>query len=164
MEYKPGLRDQFLYSFLNILRFSFAKPHKQPTKFILSSAIFNSAKQADCDGLQSACQHWEFYGLSYQAWSKEWFFPGHNGKLITIYLRHPLRIGNSVWLILYDYTQTQYDEGARDGIDIWYMGITCIYVPMIRSVSWLKSPILQSTIESVAWISSRLVLRSANTS
>ena len=66
--------------------------------------------------------------------------------------------------IQYGYTQTQYDEGARDGIDIWYMGITCIYVPMIRSVSWLKSPILQSTIESVAWISSRLVLRSANTS
>ena len=25
--------------------------------------------------------------------------------------------------IQYEYTQTQCDEGARDGIDIWYMGI-----------------------------------------
>ena len=24
----------------------------------------------------------------------------------------------------YEYTQAQCDEGARDGIDIWYMGIT----------------------------------------
>ena len=26
--------------------------------------------------------------------------------------------------IQYEYTQTRCDEGARDGIDIWYMGIT----------------------------------------
>ena len=25
--------------------------------------------------------------------------------------------------IQYEYTQTQWDEGARDGIDIWHMGI-----------------------------------------
>ena len=25
--------------------------------------------------------------------------------------------------IQYEYTQTQFDEGARDCIDIWYMGI-----------------------------------------
>ena len=25
--------------------------------------------------------------------------------------------------IQYDHTQSQCDEGARDGIDIWYMGI-----------------------------------------
>ena len=25
--------------------------------------------------------------------------------------------------IQYEYTQSQCDEGARDGIDIWYMGI-----------------------------------------
>ena len=26
--------------------------------------------------------------------------------------------------IQYEYAQTQCDEGARDGVDIWYMGIT----------------------------------------
>ena len=29
----------------------------------------------------------------------------------------------STFRIQYEYTQTQYDEGARDDIDIWYMGI-----------------------------------------
>ena len=58
-------------------------------------------------------------------------------KLVTVFLfvnfRHqyrcrlwrPLHIENSVWLILYEYTQTQCDGGARDGIDIWYMSLSC---------------------------------------
>ena len=32
--------------------------------------------------------------------------------------------------IQYEYTQTQYDEGARDGIDIWYMRIIS-YKPVV---------------------------------
>ena len=74
MEYKPGLCGQFENIFVTILTFSFAKPQKQSAQFILSSPIFDSAKQADCDGLQSTRQHWKFYGLPYQAGSKEWFF------------------------------------------------------------------------------------------
>ena len=34
----------------------------------------------------------------------------------------------STFRIQYEYTQTQYDEGARDGIDIWYMGINIEFV------------------------------------
>ena len=34
--------------------------------------------------------------------------------------------------IQYEYTQTQCDEGARDGIDIWSMGIICLGLVRLR--------------------------------